>query len=83
MISKNDLLEYQRVKEESLEIAERALRGYFEFRKWNIPSDICIDDIDVYPNLGLVYIRYYGFQDFDTIAVPIEYFITLDKSLLR
>lgn len=83
MISKNDLLEYKRVKEESLEVAIRALKGYFKFRKWKIPKGVYVDDIDVYPNLGLVYIKYHGFQDSNTIAVPLEYFVTLDKSLLR
>lgn len=74
------LLEYQKTKEFICDKAERVLKHYFVFKKWNIPTDLSIEDVDFYNDK--VVIRYYGFQTVDFESLPIEYFLTLNNNLL-
>lgn len=82
-LNKDVLIKYEELRDEIENQAEKVIKEYFKFKGWKFPSDFSLEDVGLGTKKDVVYINYYGFQDYSSEVVPLEYFLTLDNNLLK
>lgn len=79
-LNKETLIHYDKLKELVEKKAEEVLKAYYEYKKWDFPSDFSLEN--VFLSDGKVAINYHAFDSLDDECLPIEYFLTLDSKYL-
>lgn len=80
-LNKYILIKYANLKEAVENQAEKALKEYYKFKKWKFPTDFSLENVEI--GKEEVYINYYGFQDYNTECLTMDYFLTLDNKKLN